>query len=498
MQRRSFAGIEKNEPASLTSSCRAECCWAISALAIHQTSEELELVSSASSDSNRADEQAYDLAVIGLGLVGSAALRHAASSGANVIGIGPAEPEQWHDHTGPFSSHFDSGRVTRRLDVKPEWALLAARSIAEYRNIEQASEQRFYAECGFVFARDDANGIGKLTDVAAQLEVPLLVGPADEATAKGPCRHFNLPSHFTVLREPSSAGFVDPRRMATAQRTAAQLLGATVDRSEVVAVSPRYLPSTSTKTTASGKTHGYSISMTSGESVVANRVLYATGAYGTGIHAGLEPLALRVRPEAVTIAEVGANQVDDLADMPSIIYLLDHEELESVYVVPATRYPNGKTCIKIGPLFKTQGILETREQMTLWMQTGKHTDRSASSDEPVDFQTRQHNVLKQALIELLPDVRFVSWESKPCLITETESRLPFVDHVGDGVVVAVGGNGHAAKSSDAIGALAAGLVLNGKWTDSDLAADSFRARFGNFVAPASTSAMSRHIADPNQ
>lgn len=452
-------------------------------------------MSSANTFPNRAEEQTYDLAVIGLGLVGSAALRHAATNGANVIGIGPAEPEQWSGYSGPFSSHFDSGRITRRLDVKPEWAILAARSIAEYRKIEQTSEQSFYSDCGFVFARDDTSGIGKLTDVATQIKIPLVVSPADEATAAGPCRHFNLPSHFTVLREPSSAGFVDPRRMATAQLVTAQSLGATIERSEVVAVSPRYLPSTATAT--NGETLGYSISTASGESVVATRVLYATGAYGAGIHAGLEPLALRVRPEAVTIAEVDPSQVDDLADMPSIIYLLDHEELESVYVVPATQYPNGKTCIKIGPLFKNQGTLKTRDQMTLWMQTGKHIDPAAPSDEPVDFQTRQHLVLQQALIELLPDVRFVSWESKPCLITETENRLPFVDHVGDGVVVAVGGNGHAAKSADAIGALAAGLVLNGKWTDKDLAADSFRVRFGNFVAPASASAMSRHVTDPN-
>ena len=34
--------------------------------------------------------------------------------------------------------------------------------------------------------------------------------------------------------------------------------------------------------------------------------------------------------------------------------------------------------------------------------------------------------------------------------------------------MAVGTNGYAAKSADAIGALAAGLVVNGEWTDPDL------------------------------
>jgi hypothetical protein len=37
----------------------------------------------------------------------------------------------------------------------------------------------------------------------------------------------------------------------------------------------------------------------------------------------------------------------------------------------------------------------------------------------------------------------------------------------------VGSNGYAAKSADAIGALAAGLVVNAQWTDSELDARSF-------------------------
>ena len=39
--------------------------------------------------------------------------------------------------------------------------------------------------------------------------------------------------------------------------------------------------------------------------------------------------------------------------------------------------------------------------------------------------------------------------------------------------MAVGTNGYAAKSADAIGALAAGLALNGCWTDSELDATAF-------------------------
>ena len=40
--------------------------------------------------------------------------------------------------------------------------------------------------------------------------------------------------------------------------------------------------------------------------------------------------------------------------------------------------------------------------------------------------------------------------------------------------MAVGSNGYAAKSADAIGALAAGLVVNGHWTDPELDEESFK------------------------
>lgn len=363
---------------------------------------------------------------------------------------------------------------------------MAARSIAEYRAIEAAADQNFYSDCGSVFARDDAAGIATLTAVADELGVPIKTSSADDATASGPCRHFNLPSHFSVIHEASPAGFVDPRRMGSAQRHVARNFGAWIKYDEVVSVDDAHSP-----------TNGrFQLATRSGESIWAERVLYATGAYGTGIQSGSEPLALRVRPEVVMMAEVTSEQLDELADMPSIIYLLDHDDLESVYLVPPTRYPDGKVCIKIGPTFRSQGTLHDRDQMTSWMQGGTYRPSSSRSSEPIDFQTPQQEVLKDVLTELLPSVRFVSWESKPCLITETESRLPFIDHISDDVVVAVGGNGHAAKSSDAIGELAAGLALNGSWVDQELSADRFKARFGAFVNPTSTSAMARHRSAP--
>jgi glycine/D-amino acid oxidase-like deaminating enzyme len=84
------------------------------------------------------------------------------------------------------------------------------------------------------------------------------------------------------------------------------------------------------------------------------------------------------------------------------------------------------------------------------------------------------------LVDLLPDIAFGSFAMKPCLITDTGSGLPMIGRVDDGRIVARAGNGHAGKSADAIGALAAGLALDGRWTDPQLAETTFQPRFGAF------------------
>ena len=71
-----------------------------------------------------------------------------------------------------------------------------------------------------------------------------------------------------------------------------------------------------------------------------------------------------------------------------------------------------------------------------------------------------------ALRALLPNVEYSSITSRPCVITRTPTELPYLGFVEDGIAVAIGGNGSAAKSSDEIGRLAASLFTDDGWTDS--------------------------------
>ena len=137
----------------------------------------------------------------------------------------------------------------------------------------------------------------------------------------------------------------------------------------------------------------------------------------------------------------------------------DHPVYEDLYLVPPTDYPDGTIRLKLGATLRTYRELPTAEAKRAWMRGDAHREELPG--------------LRSLLEALVPGLRAVAWETKPCLITETPSDLPFVAHLAPGLVVAAGGNGYAAKSANAIGALAADLLVTGGWSDAELGEDAF-------------------------
>ena len=121
-----------------------------------------------------------------------------------------------------------------------------------------------------------------------------------------------------------------------------------------------------------------------------------------------------------------------------------------MYAVPPVQYPDGRWYIKLGAEVLPEVELASPAAIGRWM-AGE-----AEGWEPY---------LEQSLRSLLSDVNFMSTVVKPCVYARTPSLFPYIDRIADRVVVAAGGNGRAAKSADAIGAIAVGLAHTGAWTD---------------------------------
>ena len=367
------------------------------------------------------------VAIVGRGLIGSAAARHLAEGGHRVTLIGPDEPEVRTDWTGPFSSHPDEGRITRIVSNSPTWSTLAARSIARYQDLEARSGIKIHSPCGLATVLPNAdewlaNGTACGSD-ARWIDADWLL----ESTG------IRVGVSHPIVWEGPPAGHINPRRMVAAQCRLAERAGAEI-RTDVV-TSLDELPSE------------------------ADAVLLATGAWGSDL---LGPkLDVERIPRTVLLAEMS-----DEGRIPSLI-LRDppDDRLVGIYWVPPVVFPDGRLYLKIGGEMQHAEAV-AQDELTAWF----HADGSAE----------EAGALQNSVRGLLPDTEVTSWRQTPCVYTGTPSGNPYigwVEGVDRRVAVAIGGNGSAGKSADEIGRLAAELVSAGEWLDDELTAETFAPRW---------------------
>ena len=395
----------------------------------------------------------FDIAVIGLGMIGSAALRYLSqpSTGLRTIGIGPAEPGDWASHQGAFASHYDQARITRVTDPDEIWAALAQRSISSYAAIEQASGVRFHYPSGHLRVApqphrgDDA--LAAAEAIGQALGAPVERLSRDQLAAQFP--YLGLPEGATGLYERGEAGFVNPRALVAAQQAIAQAQGATLLREEVRA--------------CARTARGFALTTGGGQSIEAARVLVSAHGYSNSLLAELtgRELDLVSMAHTTVYATIGPAEAARLAGMPSLIWgPIDHPALASVYTTPPMAYPDGSLRLKIGGPLHQHPTLDTPEAMRAWFQ---------SAGNPAEIEA-----LAGVLRELVPALAAESWASKPCMNTYTTHGYPYIDQLAEGVFVCTGGCGGAAKSSDEIGRAGALLAQHGEWRY-DLPQATFRA-----------------------
>jgi sarcosine oxidase len=389
----------------------------------------------------------FDVAVVGIGLIGAAALRHLAAAGSRCIGIGPAEPADLSEHAGRFGSHFDSGRVTRMLDHRAQRTILSQRAIASYQRLSDAAGIQFHHPVGAILTAQSPGHFAAICDVAHTLNVDCSIHHRTDVQLDTRLR---LPASVGAIVEPAPAGHIDPRAMLAAQLLIAQQHGAQIDRSEVVSL---------IRTSRS-----WQLSATSGRTVLADRVVVSAGAHLDE----LEGLAMRgvfeVLTETVVMATIDADEHTRLDGIPALVAQVDDGLIDDIYLVPPTQYPDGSIRLKLGASLQRQRRLDDFAERHQWMSGWDHLLELPR--------------LRAVLEHTVPGLRADAWTTKPCLVSNTASGLPVVDHIDDDMVIAAGCNGSAAKCADAIGSLAAHLALDGRWTDQQLDAADFAVTAG--------------------
>jgi sarcosine oxidase len=175
---------------------------------------------------------AYDVAIVGLGAMGSAALYHLAARGQRVIGIERATP----GHAGG-SSHGESRIIRMAYFEHPSYVPLLRRAYENWRALEQVTGAALLTVTGLLEAGIPGASVVQGALKAAQThDLPHEMLSARQAAARFPA--FALPAHWEALFEPD-AGFLRPERAIDTHILAAMSSGADVaTRTAVTSIEP--------------------------------------------------------------------------------------------------------------------------------------------------------------------------------------------------------------------------------------------------------------------
>ncbi len=362
--------------------------------------------------------------MIGRGLIGTAAARHLARGGQDVVLIGPDEPRQMADHRGVFGSHYDEGRITRSLDPAPFWSRVSRASIARYAGIEAESGIAFYTGRGVVMAGPKGSpAMARIGEVAARDGVECVRLDDTGLAARFP--DFRLPPGTEAWHEPRRAGYISPRRLVAAQTRAAERAGARVIAARVLAIDER--------------ADGVTIRHEGGETEAA-RVLVAAGAYTGALTGGAVPLSVMAR--TVAFFEVSETQAARLTALPPLIYL--HAHGDGPYLLPPIRYPDGRWYLKLGG-DSVDVPLSSPAEINDWFRSGGNPTVARE----LDAQMRA----------FMPGLRIEATHHAACVTSFTPEDRARIAPISERVAVATAGCGRGAKCSDELGRLGAEVIL---------------------------------------
>ncbi|MEC8864567.1 MAG: N-methyl-L-tryptophan oxidase [Planctomycetota bacterium] len=162
----------------------------------------------------------FDVAVLGLGGMGSQTLLHLAKAGCQVIGVDQYFPPHTHG-----SSHGLSRLIRKGYFEHPEYVPLIERAFELWEALQQQGSQTLWTQCG-ILEGGPKNGtlVQGLQKSIEQHNLDLPIVSAEDVARRYP--GFNLPSHWQMHFE-KEAGFLRPEACIETALGLAKQLGAT-------------------------------------------------------------------------------------------------------------------------------------------------------------------------------------------------------------------------------------------------------------------------------
>ena len=195
----------------------------------------------------------------------------------------------------------------------------------------------------------------------------------------------------------------------------------------------------------------------------AKKVLLCPGAFINFFNLTKNKLALTLKSETTLWAKVSKQEASRLSKLPSLLYEIDNPVYKNVYLIQPVQYPDGKYYLKIGCNLGGDIYFDSIQDIRSWFRNG-------TSDANL-------NILKGALLKIMPGIKAEEYFTKRCIISFTEHRKPYIGLLNNnGLFVACGGNGYSAMCSDALGRIASHLLIKGIFPN-EYSAESFEPVF---------------------
>ncbi|XP_038070802.1 uncharacterized protein LOC119739800 isoform X1 [Patiria miniata] len=393
----------------------------------------------------------YDICIVGAGLWGSSAARHASLPGRKVCLIGPSEPlEKDRPSRDIFASYYDVARTVRKCQGSNHFrSLMTMRAFKGLQELEGTTGIQLNATAGHIFYGKDIES--KMAPIAKEEGVLLT---AEDVHKRYP---FLDTSRYgdTAMLFPINGGHANPRMIVHAEQKAATLQGCDIFDDVVESVGE-----------SGSHTHGEPVMRVltkNGRHLLAKKVLLCTGAF-TQLKDLLPPsteLDFGIDGTFTVRLEVGEDDLEKISSMPTMTSFTDPEW--NCYMLPPIKYPDGKYYVKIGPLNQDQRRLTSLKEVKDWF---------LSKPDPKLVEK-----YRDLLLSIVKGFNPVSVKADMCVCSRTPTGLPYCDMVSPRLGLAVGGNGCGALLSDEVGRMAAEMIAGGENWNRDIPREMLKAQF---------------------
>lgn len=365
----------------------------------------------------------FDVIVIGVGSMGSAACYYLAKSGVKVLGI-----EQFsipHDQ----GSHAGQSRIIRKAYFEhPDYVPLLERAYHNWRQLESETGTQLYFPTGLLYAgKSDGVLVQGVKASAKQYNIQVDALSLAESKIKFP--QFHIPVDFEMLFEPD-AGLLTPERCILSFTEQAIKAEATIHTQEQL-IAWKEVPGCITVTTNKN-------------TYTCAKLIITTGAWTAHVAPELKKQLTVTRQ---VLAWAIPYQSDSYALGKFPCWLIDDAQQPGMYY----GFPILPTAQLGGPI----GL------KAAYHYPGQPTDANQVNR---TISKTEETELMQSVRQYLPEGFTAIHVSKTCLYTNTPDENFIIDFLSqnNNVIVAAGFSGHGFKFASVVGEVLSELALKGE------------------------------------